>query len=240
MCMILKRFRPWFWGAIACTAIVASSATRLVAQDDAPADTPAASEEAKPAEQPAEGAMPTLPPYFSGTSADPAKPSWPDPTGGAAGAWATPAGDAKGDLPDTLTPGDLYARITHNMFSINMCWTLITGALVMFMQAGFSMVEGGLSRQKNACHTWSMNFMIYPLGGLGFWVYGFAIGWGNWFNGPVPPGWYASLGPGLAVLNQGRRHRAGGRARWQSHRRLQIRLCWAPRVSACKASTTSA
>ena len=44
-----------------------------------------------------------------------------------------------------------------------------------------------------------MNLMIYPLGGLGFWIYGFAIGWGNWWNGPVPPGWYASLGPGLSA-----------------------------------------
>jgi len=45
--------------------------------------------------------------------------------------------------------------------------------------------------------------MIYPLGCLVFWIYGFAIGWGNWFNGPVPPGWYASLGPGLSALNEG-------------------------------------
>ncbi len=140
---------------------------------------------------------------FRARSPDPAKPLWPDPTGGAAGVWATPAGDAKGDVPSALSLTDVYDRVAHNLFSINMVWTLITGFLVMFMQTGFSMVEGGLSRSKNACHTWSMNFMIYPLGGLGFWAYGFAIGWGNWFNGPVPPGWYASLGPGLAVLNEG-------------------------------------
>src|SRR5207245_6655448 len=48
-----------------------------------------------------------------------------------------------------------------------------------------------------------MNFMIYPLGCLAFWAYGFGIGWGNWFNGPVAPGWYSSLGPGTAVLNGG-------------------------------------
>ncbi len=73
----------------------------------------------------------------------------------------------------------------------------------MFMQAGFAMVETGLCRAKNAAHTISMNFMIYPLGCLGFWAYGFAIGWGNWFNGPVAPGWYSSLGPGTSVLNSG-------------------------------------
>ena len=75
-------------------------------------------------------------------------------------------------------------------------WTLVTGFLVMFMQAGFMFVETGLCRAKNAAHTSAMNFMIYPLGCLAFWAYGFAIGWGNWWNGPVPPGWYASLGPG--------------------------------------------
>jgi Amt family ammonium transporter len=84
-----------------------------------------------------------------------------------------------------------------------MVWALVTGFLVMFMQAGFAMVETGMCRAKNASHTIAMNFMIYPLGCLGFWAYGFAFGWGNWFNGPVPPGWYSSLGPGTSVLNQG-------------------------------------
>jgi Amt family ammonium transporter len=84
-----------------------------------------------------------------------------------------------------------------------MVWALVAGFLVMFMQAGFAMVETGMCRAKNASHTIAMNFMIYPLGCLGFWVYGFAFGWGNWFNGPVPPGWYSSLGPGTSVLNEG-------------------------------------
>jgi len=143
-----------------------------------------------------------LPAYFSGTN-DPAKPSWPDAAGGAAGTWATPAGDGKGDTPSSLATTDLYDRIAHNLFSINMVWTLVTGFLVMFMQAGFMFVETGLCRAKNASHTAAMNFLIYPLGCFAFWAYGFAIGWGNWWNGPVPPGWYASLGPGLSVLNHG-------------------------------------
>ncbi len=134
---------------------------------------------------------------------------WPDATGGYAGAWATPAqavddkGVASGEVPSTISPGDLYDRVAHNTFSINMVWTLITGFLVMFMQAGFAMVEGGLCRSKNSAHTFAMNFMIYPLGCIAFYVYGFALGWGNWANGPTPPGWYASLGPGTAVLNSG-------------------------------------
>jgi len=146
---------------------------------------------------------PQLPAYFTSTNGDPAKPTWPDPTGAASGVWATPAGDGKGDVPGSLSVADLYDRVAHNLYSINYVWALVAGFLVMFMQAGFMFVETGLCRAKNAAHTSAMNFMIYPLGCLAFWAYGFAFGWGNWWNGPVPPGWYPSLGPGLAVLNSG-------------------------------------
>jgi len=146
---------------------------------------------------------PALPPWMSGVSPDEKHPLWPDPTGNNAGVWAIPAPDGKGDNPSKLTNEDLYARIIHNSYSINMVWTLICGFIVMFMQAGFALVETGLCRQKNAAHTMAMNFMIYPLGCLAFWAYGFAIGWGNWFNGPVPDGWHATLGPGVNLLNEG-------------------------------------
>ena len=145
---------------------------------------------------------PELPAYFSATN-DPAKPVWPDPTGAASGTWATPAGDGKGDVPGGMSIADVYDRMAHNLYSINFVWLLISGFLVMFMQAGFMLVETGLCRAKNAAHISAMNFMVYPLGCLAFWAYGFAIGWGNWWNGPVPPGWYPALGPGLSVLNSG-------------------------------------
>src|SRR5262245_9446635 len=100
-------------------------------------------QEAKPeapakAEGPAAAPAPKLPTYFTATSDDPKKPAaWPDPTGGASGVCATPAGDGKGDIPDQLKPTDLYDRIVHNLYSINYVWALIAGFLVMFMQAGF-------------------------------------------------------------------------------------------------------
>jgi Amt family ammonium transporter len=67
----------------------------------------------------------------------------------------------------------------HNRVSINFVWTLITGFLVMFMQAGFAMVETGLTRAKNSGHTMAMNLMIYPLGALGFYLCGFAFMFGG-------------------------------------------------------------
>src|SRR5712692_9392568 len=62
--------------------------------------------------------------------------------------------------------------------SLNLAWVLIAGFLVMFMQLGFAMLETGFTRAKNAVNTMAMNFIIYPVGVLGFWLtgYGFMMG----------------------------------------------------------------
>ncbi len=73
----------------------------------------------------------------------------------------------------------LADNVGHNRVAINFMWTLVTGFLVMFMQAGFALVETGLCRAKNAGHTMAMNFMIYPMGLLGFYVCGFAFMFGG-------------------------------------------------------------
>jgi Amt family ammonium transporter len=63
--------------------------------------------------------------------------------------------------------------------ALNIVWTLVTGFLVMFMQAGFALVETGLTRAKNVAHTMGMNFLVYSIGVLGFWVMGFALQMGG-------------------------------------------------------------
>ncbi len=67
----------------------------------------------------------------------------------------------------------------HNKVSINFVWLLIGGFLVFFMQAGFALVETGLTRAKNVAHTMAMNLFIYPAGALGFFISGFAIMFGG-------------------------------------------------------------
>jgi ammonium transporter, Amt family len=62
-----------------------------------------------------------------------------------------------------------------NTVAINFVWTLVCGFLVMFMQAGFAMVETGFTRAKNAAHTFAMNFMVYGIGMLAYWAVGFAL-----------------------------------------------------------------
>src|SRR5579872_2081528 len=202
--------KKWLAVVLICgLAAISGIATGVRAQQNDPKEEPAAGDKAPDAAEPTAATAvpatpPVLPPYYTGTNTDPKNPSWPDPTGAKAGYWTTPSAGPVGDGdPAAQTIPGLYDRIAHNLYSINMVWTLICGFLVMFMQAGFMLVETGLCRAKNSSHTAAMNLMVYPLGCLGFCLYGFALGWVNWWNGPVAPGWFPTLGKGLVLLNQG-------------------------------------
>src|SRR5689334_17980449 len=106
---------------------------------------------------------------------------------------------AKATTKDLAIAVDAVAQsASHGIYSINFVWVLIAGFLVMFMQAGFALVETGLIRTKNAAHTMSMNFLVYALGMFGFFVCGFAFMCGG-LNGTAIGG-PASLG-GVPTLN---------------------------------------
>ena len=98
-----------------------------------------------------------------------------------------PSGTLTGTVSDVpvsnpkqgLTVTDMANQVGQNKIAINFVWTLVTGFLVMFMQAGFAMVESGLCRAKNASHTYMMNFAVYGLGLFAYWVIGFAIQMGG-------------------------------------------------------------
>lgn len=86
-----------------------------------------------------------------------------------------PAADSKVGV----TVADVANQVGQNKIGINFTWTLVCGFLVMFMQAGFAMVEAGLCRVKNANHTYMMNFSVYACGLLAYWLIGFAIQMGG-------------------------------------------------------------
>ena len=57
------------------------------------------------------------------------------------------------DSKKGLTLADLVNQVGQNKIAINFVWTLVTGFLVMFMQAGFAIVETGLvPRQERQPH----------------------------------------------------------------------------------------
>jgi hypothetical protein len=74
------------------------------------------------------------------TRQDSAKPPWPGATGASAGPWTTPStGSGDGDSKPRTTE-DLYDRIVHNLFSVNFVWMMVTGFLIIFVQAAFAFV----------------------------------------------------------------------------------------------------
>jgi Amt family ammonium transporter len=74
---------------------------------------------------------------------------------------------------------ELAKQIADTQTGVNMVWTLVAGFLVMFMQAGFALVETGLTQKKNVAHTMGMNFMVYAVGMLAFWATGFGLQMGG-------------------------------------------------------------
>jgi len=112
---------------------------------------------------------------------------------------ATPGAPTADDMKNMAASEPLAVKLAdvvgHNRIAINMVWVLFCGFLVMFMQAGFALAETGFTRAKNAGHTMAMNFMVYPVGMLGFWMCGFAIMMGG-------VGGAASLGGGGALANE--------------------------------------
>ncbi len=62
---------------------------------------------------------------------------------------------------------------------VNLLWVVIGAVLVIFMQAGFALVETGFCRAKHAAHVVSTNFAIFGLGFIGFFFIGFPLAFGG-------------------------------------------------------------
>jgi Amt family ammonium transporter len=78
----------------------------------------------------------------------------------------------------TLSGTPLIAQaeeITALGGQLNMLWVVIGAVLVIFMQAGFALVETGFCRAKHAAHVVSTNFAIFGLAFVGFFLIGFPL-----------------------------------------------------------------
>src|SRR5512138_2104482 len=74
---------------------------------------------------------------------------------------------------------EVAKSVSDTQTGLNIVWTMVAGFLVMFMQAGFALVETGLTRAKNAAHTMTMNFLVYAIGIIGFYFIGFGLQMGG-------------------------------------------------------------
>jgi ammonium transporter, Amt family len=81
----------------------------------------------------------------------------------------------------------------------NLLWIVIGAVLVIFMQAGFALVETGFCRAKHAAHVVSTNFAIFGLGFVGYFLVGYALMFGG-YSYPLPGydfGYNAPVGDAL-------------------------------------------
>jgi len=63
--------------------------------------------------------------------------------------------------------------------TLNAIWVLIAAILVIFMNAGFGMLETGFCRQKNAVNILSKNLIVFALATIAFWAIGFSFMFGT-------------------------------------------------------------
>jgi len=95
---------------------------------------------------------------------------------------------------DAATLEELTASVEANAaqdaFIFNTLLFLVGGFLVMWMAAGFAMLEAGLVRSKNVSMQCLKNIMLYSAAGLMFWVTGY-----NLMYTGVDGGFMGSFGP---------------------------------------------
>jgi ammonium transporter, Amt family len=72
----------------------------------------------------------------------------------------------------------LADSVGHVRVATNFAWTLNTGYLVLFMQAGFALLTCGLVRKKNAAHLMMLNFAAYVFAFLAYYAVGYAFQFG--------------------------------------------------------------
>ncbi|MBC91447.1 MAG: ammonium transporter [Flavobacteriaceae bacterium] len=58
-------------------------------------------------------------------------------------------------------------------------WILLSGILVFFMQAGFTLVESGFTRSKNAVNISMKNILDISVGTISFWALGYGLMYGD-------------------------------------------------------------
>ncbi len=63
--------------------------------------------------------------------------------------------------------------------AIDSVWLVVAAILVMFMQAGFALVEAGFTRAKNAGNIIMKNVMDFSVGSITYWAFGFALAYGG-------------------------------------------------------------
>src|ERR671939_1604049 len=93
--------------------------------------------------------------------------------------------------------------------AVETTWVVVAAVLVMFMQAGFLLLEVGFSRMKNAGTGVAKILGNFAIAGLGYWAVGFALAFGGagalagthgWFLGTSDRAMFPAMSASDAVV----------------------------------------
>src|SRR2546429_884658 len=87
------------------------------------------------------------------------------------------------------------------VLAANTIWVVVAAVLVMFMQAGFALLEAGLARMKNAAHIAGKNVLVFGVCSLVYWAVGFGLAFGD---GNALVGTHGFLPSSSALLTVGK------------------------------------
>jgi ammonium transporter, Amt family len=88
---------------------------------------------------------------------------------------------------------------TEYNYIFNTLFLLFSGALVMWMAAGFSMLEAGLVRSKNTTEILTKNILLYALACIAYQIIGFDI----MYQDNETAGWLPTFGFGIEATAEG-------------------------------------
>jgi len=81
---------------------------------------------------------------------------------------------------------ELADKVTNLAYALDTFYFLMTGALVMWMAAGFTMLEAGLVRSKNTVTILTKNVVLYSIACIMYMLVGYNIMYGGGPNGFIP------------------------------------------------------
>ncbi|TNE86237.1 MAG: ammonium transporter [Gammaproteobacteria bacterium] len=83
-------------------------------------------------------------------------------------------------------------EIIEVKYALDTFYFLVTGALVMWMAAGFAMLEAGLVRAKNTTEILTKNVVLYAIACTMYLLMGYTIMYGGSEGGILPDSWFGN------------------------------------------------
>ncbi len=105
-------------------------------------------------------------------------------------AWAQDAATEAAEGAAEAAPE--FATVADTAFIFNTLLFLLGGFLVMWMAAGFAMLEAGMVRTKNVSMQLTKNIALYSIAGIMYWAIGYGIMYTDvtgYFGTPGPYSW---------------------------------------------------